>query len=75
MQNNVVVATAKESDVVAAVYVTDGVRYDAECANANEQVWSIKHAEENPLEHPNCVRRFHPVDQAFVDSHGGIDEE
>lgn len=41
------------------VDVYDG-DYDAACAAADGQVWTLEHAEANPLQHPNCVRAFSP---------------
>lgn len=42
------------------VLVSDG-HYDAACENANGQIWSVTHARENPMEHPNCIRSFLPL--------------
>lgn len=75
LQNEIVTDLAEKTDEVVAVYVTDGIRWDADCAEANGSVWSIKHARENPLQHPNCIRQFHPVGKEFVEAWGGIDEE
>ena len=75
LQNEIVTDLAEKTDEVVAVYVTDGIRWDADCAEANGSVWSVKHARENPLQHPNCVRQFHPIGKEFVEAWGGIDEE
>ena len=75
LQNEVVTDLAEKTDEVKAVFVTDGVKFDVACAEANGSVWSVKYARENPLEHPNCVRQFHPVGKEFVEAWGGIDEE
>lgn len=75
LQNEIVTDLAEKTDEVVAVYVTDGIRWDADCAEANGSVWSVKHARENPLQHPNCIRQFHPIGKEFVEMWGGIDEE
>ena len=75
LQNEIVTDLAEKTDEVVAVYVTDGIRWDADCAEANGSVWSVKHARENPLQHPNCIRQFHPIGKEFVEAWGGIDEE
>ena len=75
LQNEVVTDLAEKTDEVKAVFVTDGVKFDVACAEANGSVWSVKHARENPLEHPNCVRQFHPVGKEFLEAYGGFDEE
>lgn len=75
LQNEVVTDLAEKTEEVKAVFVTDGVKFDVACAEANGSVWSVKHARENPLEHPNCVRQFHPVGKEFIEQWGGIDEE
>lgn len=41
--------------------VVDGTD-DAECAEANGQVWSATKCLNNPIAHPNCVRAFFPVE-------------
>lgn len=75
LQNEIVTDLAEKTDEVVAVYVTDGIRWDADCAEANGSVWSVKHARENPLQHPNCIRQFHPIGKEFVEAWGGFDEE
>jgi hypothetical protein len=75
LQNEVVTQMAEKSDKVVGMFVTDGIRYDADCAAANGSVWSIEYARANPLQHPNCVRAFHPINQEFLDEYGGFDEE
>jgi hypothetical protein len=45
---------------IEKVEVLDGDE-DAECAEANGQVWTLDKAEENPIGHPNCTRAFSPV--------------
>ena len=52
-QNNGMLSTAKELGVTK-VHVFDGDGC-APCAEANGQVWDIDDAEENDLEHPNCL--------------------
>lgn len=75
LQNEVVSQMAEKSDKVVGMFVTDGIRYDADCAAANGSVWSVEYARANPLQHPNCVRAFHPINQEFLDEYGGFDEE
>lgn len=43
------------------VGVTDGEDSDAACAEADGQVWTIEHAREHLVEHPNCRRGFYPT--------------
>jgi hypothetical protein len=45
---------------VERVEVLDG-DFDAECASAHGQIWTLDEARANPLEHPRCVRSFAPV--------------
>ena len=75
LQNEVVTDLAEKTKEVAAMYVTDGVRFDADCAEANNSLWSVAYARENPIQHPHCIRAFHPVGKDFVEMWGGIDEE
>ena len=75
MQNEIAIGVAQKVEQVKAVFVTDGILYDAMCASANGSVWSIDYAMANPLEHPRCVRQFHLIGQSMIDLHGGIDEE
>lgn len=75
LQNEVVINLAEKTKEVEAVFVTDGVKFDEACAEANGSVWSLQHAKENPLEHPNCIRQFHLVGKEFIEAWGGIDEE
>jgi hypothetical protein len=75
LQNEVTTNLAKDTPEVYAMFVTDGVRFDVACAEANGSVWSVEYASANPLEHPNCVRQFHPVGKEFVEAWGGVDEE
>lgn len=75
LQNEVTTNLAENTPEVYAMFVTDGVRFDVACAEANGSVWSVAYASANPLEHPNCVRQFHPVGKEFVEAWGGIDEE
>jgi hypothetical protein len=42
------------------VTVYDG-DHDDECAEANEQIWTLDYADDHQLEHPNCVRSFGPA--------------
>lgn len=46
---------------ITHVLVHDGLDFDAECAAANGQVWTIDKSQLNELEHPNCTRAFSPV--------------
>lgn len=75
LQNALSLGIAKKSDDVKAVYVTDGINYDAVCAMANGQIWSIDYAMANPIEHPRCIRQFHLIGKEMIDINGGIDEE
>lgn len=75
MQNEIAINVAKKVEQVKAVLVTDGIIYDQMCASANGSIWSIDYAVANPLEHPQCVRQFHLINQSMIDMHGGIDEE
>ena len=75
LQNEVVTDLAEKTKEVAAMYVTDGVRFDADCAEANNSLWSVKYAKEHPLQHPRCQRLLHPVGNDFVEMWGGLDEE
>lgn len=45
---------------VSRVKVFDGVEDDEECAEANGQIWSLRYAMNNVIEHPNCRRAFAP---------------
>jgi hypothetical protein len=45
---------------VEKVRVLDGDE-DAECAEADGQVWTLDEAEANPIAHPNCTRAFTAV--------------
>lgn len=73
--NVVRIAVAKESDIVAAVLVSDGEMFDGNCAEANGQVWSLNHAGSNILEHVRCVRQFTFLTKEQVEELGGIDVE
>jgi HK97 family phage portal protein len=42
------------------VEVIDGVDWDAECREANGQIWTIEKALSNLKDHPNCTRCFSP---------------
>jgi hypothetical protein len=75
LQNTVVMDIGKNVDEVKGYFITDGVRYDAGCIEANGSVWSKTYAMEHPLEHVNCVRQMHPIGQEFLDMYGGYDEE
>lgn len=46
---------------IVEVDVVDGTDFDAECAAANGQRWSVAYARNNELQHPNCTRVFIPV--------------
>lgn len=43
------------------VVVEDGHDHDEPCKEADGQVWTVDHARENRLEHPNCRRAFTPL--------------
>ena len=75
LQNTVVMDIGKNVDEVKGYFITDGVRYDAGCIEANGSVWSKTYAMEHPLEHVNCVRQMHPIGQEFLEAWGGFDEE
>lgn len=74
MQNVTSLEAAKKSDEVKAVFVTDGIRYDQDCIDANGSLWSLEYAMANPLQHPNCIRQFRLIGKEFIDAYGGIDE-
>lgn len=46
---------------VTRVQVFDGEEDDLECAEANGEVWSLRYAMNNVIQHPNCVRAFGPL--------------
>jgi HK97 family phage portal protein len=47
---------------VERVRITDGTDHDEACAELNGQIMTLAEAEQvPPLEHPNCVRAFHPL--------------
>ena len=75
LQNKVVTELADKVDEVKGYFITDGVRYDAGCIEANGSVWGKKYAMEHPLEHVNCIRQMHPIGQEFLEAYGGFDEE
>ena len=75
LQNEVVTDLAEKTEEVKAVFVTDGIKWDADCAEANGSVWSVKYAKEHPLQHPSCIRQFHPIGHEFLEAYGGFDEE
>ena len=75
LQNEVVTDLAEKTEEVKAVFVTDGIKWDIDCAEANGSVWSVKYAKEHPLQHPSCIRQFHPIGKEFLDAYGGFDEE
>ena len=45
---------------ISKVEVSDGDD-DADCADANGQIWTLERAMNNPTAHPNCTRSFAPV--------------
>jgi hypothetical protein len=75
LQNTVLVRVAKETDEVAAMFITDGILYDSPCIEANGSLWSVEYAETHPLQHINCQRILHPVGKEFVEQYGGLDEK
>ena len=44
---------------ITEVEVSDGDD-DADCADANGQIWTLERAMNNPTAHPNCTRSFSP---------------
>lgn len=50
-----------EANGLDSVLVSDGDDTDEPCVTANGARWTIEHARENTLEHPNCRRAFVPV--------------
>ena len=46
---------------ITRVRVHDGMDFDAECAAANGQIWTVEYARNNALQHPNCTRSFSPI--------------
>lgn len=58
-QNDGALSTFSELGV-EKVHVFDGDS-DAECQEANGQVWDLDYAMENLIEHPNCERSFSPA--------------
>ncbi len=69
------VRTYREADI-EKVMVLDG-DYDSECQDANNSVWTVDEAEENPVEHPNCERDFRPLtreERAEEDDEEGDEE-
>jgi hypothetical protein len=75
LQNEVVLQMADKADEVVGMFVTDGVRWDEECAQANNSVWSLSYAKDHVISHPNCIRQMHPINKEFLDNYGGFDEE
>lgn len=75
LQNEIVTDLAEQTDEVVAMYITDGVKWDIDCQQANNSVWSVQYAREHPISHPNCIRQAHPIGKEFVEAWGGIDEE
>lgn len=60
------------------VYATDGTGCDACAAVADDPIWTVEEAEDNPLEHPNCDREFRfltPEEKADMDEEDVADEE
>jgi hypothetical protein len=57
---------------IERVEVSDGDG-DEECAEADGQIWTLEHAMDDPVAHPNCVRSFSPVVEEVDDSQA--DEE
>jgi SPP1 gp7 family putative phage head morphogenesis protein len=56
---NVAAITSYREGGVDKVEVIDGDG-DPECQAAHGQIWTLAHAEAEPLEHPNCIRDFAP---------------
>lgn len=73
------ITSALSKEGVGHVLVIDGTANDLECAQANGQIWTLEQAEQNPIGHPNCQRRFIPVeDEKEVELHskdGAKDDE
>lgn len=57
--NQGAVATFRESGFTH-VQVLDGDGCDA-CHDINGEIWTLDEAEENDIEHPNCLRSFTPI--------------
>lgn len=51
---------AFREDGVEEVRIYDG-DYDPECQAADGQIWTLDEYEQNPIEHPNCVRAARPL--------------
>jgi len=50
-----------EINGIKKVLVHDGHDFDAACAAADGQIWTLEYAMNHELEHPNCTRSFSPV--------------
>ena len=46
---------------VRRVLISDGTDWDAECAAANGQTWTVEFYASNPSAHPNCTRTASPI--------------
>jgi hypothetical protein len=75
LQNEIVTDLAEQTDEVVAMYITDGIKWDVDCQQANNSVWSVQYAREHPISHPNCIRQAHPVGKEFLEAWGGYDEK
>ena len=54
------ISAYRASGVVDKVEVMDG-RHDGPCASADGAIWTLDHADSDPLAHPNCIRCFSPI--------------
>lgn len=75
IENMIRIGTAKASEIVAGVLVSDGLDFDGPCVEADGQIWSLSYAGGNILQHPRCVREFTFLNAEEVEERGGIDVE
>ena len=59
---------------VEYVEISDGDDFDAPCAEADGQIWSVDYYDDNVLEHPDCSRSASPIDTADALAQG-VDQE
>lgn len=55
------VAGWRDSGRVEKVIIFDGADTDGPCMEANGSIWTLEEYENNPIEHPNCVRSAAPA--------------
>ncbi|WP_196607438.1 hypothetical protein [Pectinatus frisingensis] len=75
INNSTRIETAKISEIVGGVLVSDGQEFDEPCIEADGQVWSLDYAGDNILQHPRCVRQFTFLSSDEVKEHGGFDRK